>query len=309
VTARVVDLAVGRPSAAYGAQLGDVTQYAVKATQHVRELADQLAAGYVQLWGTAATRDAAVRAIRDAREALRGDAPSLFVLSFTGHGGHIADRDGDEVIDHEDEAWALDDAPLIDDEIMVLLREFPDNINIAVLSNCCFGGGIDVLGTRGSALEDMLAELDAPERIAILEPLLAARRRVWYDAVARLGQDRLYAPLATTVAQAPRARGSSPPRALPQARGEQLESPLRKWVLAAVCQPDQTFFATSNSVFSSTILDTVFPSSDGARHRAPGATYHVLRDALAHIPGLPLFAIPTVTGPEAVLRGLAFVPT
>jgi hypothetical protein len=292
VTAWVVHLAVGQPSAPYGAALGDVAGYATQATQHVHELADQLAAHHVELCGPAATRDAAARAIRAACDALRGDAPELFVLSFAGHGGKIEDKDGDEVIDHEDEAWALDDAPLIDDEIMALLREFTPNVHIAVLSNCCFAGGIDVVGTRGPR------SLGADERARLLADRLAARRRAWYDAVARLAPGRLYAELA---------RHGAAPGTRRQMRGAPLERPPRRWVLAAVCQTSQAFFATSGSAFSSTILDTVFPSSDGVRRRAADVTYRAVGEALERASDLPLFARPTVTGPEAVLRGPAFV--
>lgn len=292
MTPRVLHLAVGQPSAEYGKKLGDVANYAFDATRHVGEIAGLLDAELVSLWGRAATRDAAVRAIRNARDELRGEAPALFVLSFAGHGGKIADEDGDEEIDHEDEGWALDDAPLIDDEIMALVREFPDNINIAVLSNCCYADGIDVVETRGP-LESRIAAR------------LAARRAGWLEAVTRLGKERLHAPLA---ADAPRTRGSSPPGVLPQARGGSAERP-RKWVLAAVCQLDESFMAPSKSVFSSTILDTVFPALDGLRRRSPDATYHAIGRALAAASGLPVFATATVSGPDAVLQGRAFVAT
>ena len=282
MTARVLHLEVGRPSAEYGKKLGDVTNYARDATAHVEEIAGLLGAGLVSLSGRDATRDAAVRAISDARDALRGDAPALFVLSFVGHGGKIPDEDGDEVIDHEDEGWGLDDAPLIDDEIKALVREFPDNVHIAVLSNCCYADGIDIVETRGERgpMESRIAAR------------LAARRASWFDAVTRLGKDRLRVPLAADA---------------PHSRGAPVERPPRKWVLAAVCHLDESFMAPSQSAFSSTILETVFPLSDGGRRRDPDATYHALGRALAAAPGLPVFATATVSGPEAVLQGRAFV--
>ena len=293
MTARVLHLEVGRPSAEYGKKLGDVTNYARDATAHVEEIAGLLGAGLVSLSGRDATRDAAVRAISDARDALRGDAPALFVLSFVGHGGKIPDEDGDEVIDHEDEGWGLDDAPLIDDEIKALVREFPDNVHIVVLSNCCYADGIDIVETRGERgpMESRIAAR------------LAARRASWFDAVKRLGKDRLRVPLAT---DAPQTR-SGPPPGVPQSRGAPVERPPRKWVLAAVCHLDESFMAPSQSAFSSTILETVFPLYDGGRRRDPDATYHALGRALAAAPGLPVFATATVSGPEAVLQGRAFV--
>lgn len=121
---------------------------------------------------------------------------------------------------------------------------------------------------------------------------LAARRASWFDAVTRLGKDRLRVPLAADA---------------PHSRGAPVERPPRKWVLAAVCHLDESFMAPSQSAFSSTILDTVFPLSGGLRRRDPDATYHALRRALAAAPGLPVFATATVSGPEAVLQGRAFV--
>ncbi|HEY0985649.1 MAG TPA: hypothetical protein VGD80_01305, partial [Kofleriaceae bacterium] len=166
MTARVLHLEVGRPSAEYGEKLGDVTTYARDATGHVEEIARQLDARLVSLSGRDATRDAAVRAISDARDDLRGDAPALFVLSFVGHGGKIADEDGDEVIDHQDEGWGLDDAPLIDDEIKALVREFSDNVHIAVLSTCCYADGIEIVETRGprGSMESRIAARLAARR-------------------------------------------------------------------------------------------------------------------------------------------------
>lgn len=288
----MLHLAVGQPSAEYGKKLGDVTNYAFDATRHVEEIASLIDAELVSLWRRDATRDAAVDAMRKASVELRGETPALFVLSFAGHGGKIADEDGDEEIDHEDEGWALDDAPLIDDEIMALLREFPDNINIAVLSNCCYADGIDIVETRGSVESKIAARL-------------AARRASWLEAVRRLAPDRRLARLAPEA----QTRGASPPRATPQSRGAQVDRPPRRWVLAAVCHLDESFMAPSKSVFSSTILDTVFPLIEGVRRRDPDATYHALGRALAAAPGLPMLATATVSGPDAVLHGRAFVAT
>ncbi len=267
---RVLHLSVGQPSGAYGTNYGNVTNYVDDATTHVREIASQIGAHWTGLLHKEATRAAAAAAIREAREALRDQHPSLFVLSFSGHGSKISDEDSDEVIDQMDEAWALDDTPLIDDEIMRLLDEFGDHVHIAIISNCCFAAGIS-----------------DPDRRPTFEESLAARRKNWFDAVAKLEPDKRFALL----------KASQNPKPLRT----------RKRVLAAVCQVENDFLAPSKSAFTSAILDTVFPLHKGTRHRDNDVIYAVLGERLRMTKGLPLFAAPSVTGPADVLKNRAFL--
>ncbi len=59
-----------------------------------------------------------------------------FLLSFSGHGGQIADTSGDE-IDGLDEVWCLYDDFLIDDEIGRKWPEFRAGVKIIVVSSSC----------------------------------------------------------------------------------------------------------------------------------------------------------------------------
>lgn len=87
----------------------------------------------------AATRKAVLGAIRKAAKALkRGD---LFFLSYSGHGGQVADASGDEP-DKQDETWCLYDAQLIDDELYFELSKFAAGVRVLVLSDSCHSGTV-----------------------------------------------------------------------------------------------------------------------------------------------------------------------
>jgi hypothetical protein len=87
----------------------------------------------------AATRKAVLAGIRKAAKALaKGD---LFFLSYSGHGGQVADASGDEP-DKQDETWCLYDAQLIDDELYFELSKFAAGVRILVLSDSCHSGTV-----------------------------------------------------------------------------------------------------------------------------------------------------------------------
>ena len=88
----------------------------------------------------AATRKAVLAGIRKAAKALKkGD---LFFLSFSGHGGQVADTSGDERDDKQDETWCLYDAQLIDDELYFELSKCAEGVRILVLSDSCHSGTV-----------------------------------------------------------------------------------------------------------------------------------------------------------------------
>ena len=86
----------------------------------------------------AATSSAVTAAIADAAATLLpGD---LFFLSYSGHGGQVPDRNGDETEDAKDETWVLYDRQLIDDELYALWGRFQTGVRIFVLSDSCHSG-------------------------------------------------------------------------------------------------------------------------------------------------------------------------
>ncbi len=86
----------------------------------------------------AATSAAVTAAIADAAARLApGDT---FFLSYSGHGGQVPDRNGDEAEDRMDETWVLYDRQLIDDELYALWGKFQTGVRIFVLSDSCHSG-------------------------------------------------------------------------------------------------------------------------------------------------------------------------
>jgi metacaspase-1 len=86
-----------------------------------------------------ATRATVLTALRKAARTLKkGD---FFFLSFSGHGGQVADVTGEE-IDRKDETWCLWDSQLIDDELYLELSKFAAGVRILVLSDSCHSGTV-----------------------------------------------------------------------------------------------------------------------------------------------------------------------
>jgi hypothetical protein len=87
----------------------------------------------------AGTRKAVLAGIRAAAKVLKkGD---LFFLSYSGHGGQVADASGDED-DKQDETWCLYDGQLIDDELYFELSKFAAGVRLLVLSDSCHSGTV-----------------------------------------------------------------------------------------------------------------------------------------------------------------------
>jgi hypothetical protein len=85
------------------------------------------------------TRKATLAGIRAAARALKkGD---LFLLTYSGHGGQVADASGDEP-DKQDETWCLYDGQLIDDELYFELSKFAAGVRVLVLSDSCHSGTV-----------------------------------------------------------------------------------------------------------------------------------------------------------------------
>lgn len=65
----------------------------------------------------------------------------IFMLSYSGHGGQLPDRNGDEA-DQQDETWCLYDGQLVDDEIYASLGRFASGVRILVFSDSCHSGTV-----------------------------------------------------------------------------------------------------------------------------------------------------------------------
>ena len=87
----------------------------------------------------AATSKAVIAAIHDA--ATRVQPGDLFFLTYSGHGGQVPDRNGDEK-DRKDETWVLFDRQLVDDELYAMWARFSPGVRIFVLSDSCHSGSV-----------------------------------------------------------------------------------------------------------------------------------------------------------------------
>ena len=98
-----------------------------------------------------ATRSAVLSGIDRACKALRsGD---IFLLTYSGHGGQVPDRNYDEP-DAQDETWCLFNGELIDDEIYKALGRFKPGVRVLVFSDSCHSGTVPkamFYATRGAA--------------------------------------------------------------------------------------------------------------------------------------------------------------
>lgn len=99
-----------------------------------------------------ATHGAVTGAIAAASGQLRsGD---IFLISYSGHGGQVPDRNADEEEDNLDETWVLYDRQLVDDELYALWAGFAPGVRILMLSDSCHSGS-----AARAALYNRLSEL------------------------------------------------------------------------------------------------------------------------------------------------------
>jgi hypothetical protein len=86
-----------------------------------------------------ATRSEVLGGIAKACKALKsGD---VFLLTYSGHGGQVPDRNNEEP-DGQDETWCLYDGELIDDEVYAALGRFARGVRVLVFSDSCHSGTV-----------------------------------------------------------------------------------------------------------------------------------------------------------------------
>jgi len=92
-----------------------------------------------KLMTKAATRQRVKTEISKGADAL--EAGDIFMLSYSGHGGQLPDRNNDEP-DAQDETWCLYDAQLVDDELYALFERFAQGVRVLVFSDSCHSGSV-----------------------------------------------------------------------------------------------------------------------------------------------------------------------
>src|SRR5262245_13145561 len=86
-----------------------------------------------------ATSTNVLAALGSAAKRLR--AGDILVVTYSGHGGQVADTNGDED-DGLDETWCLYDRQLVDDELAAMWQQFAAGVRILVLSDSCHSGTV-----------------------------------------------------------------------------------------------------------------------------------------------------------------------
>ena len=119
-------------------------------------IAEQLGYSATLLTDSDATADNVIAAIGKAAKEL-GPTDILFI-TYSGHGGQVADVNGDED-DGQDETWVLYDRQLIDDELYALWAQFVAGVRIIMLSDSCHSGTM----ARMVAVYNELAATPAPK--------------------------------------------------------------------------------------------------------------------------------------------------
>lgn len=105
-----------------------------------------------------ATRARVQKELDEAAKVLQpGD---LFLLSYSGHGGQLPDRNSDES-DAQDETWVLYDGEFIDDEIYIALSKLRQGVRVLMFSDSCHSGTVSRVAyaaLRNSGSLEMLAD-------------------------------------------------------------------------------------------------------------------------------------------------------
>jgi metacaspase-1 len=113
----------------------------------MRSLAESLGYFHTKVLLTKeATHQAVKAAITETAHLL--EAGDIFLLTYSGHGSQILDRDSEES-DGLDETWVLYDKELVDDDIYELWAQFKAGVRIVVISDSCHSGTV----TKSSSFE------------------------------------------------------------------------------------------------------------------------------------------------------------
>jgi len=125
-----------------------------------------------------ATREAVTRSVRAAAEQLRQG--EILLLTYSGHGGQVPDRDGDEPDDLKDETWCLYDGQLLDDELNRLWAAFAAGVRILVLSDSCHSGtavraSLGHLSSEASRTALLAFGVEGPVRFRVMPDEVALR--------------------------------------------------------------------------------------------------------------------------------------
>jgi hypothetical protein len=149
-----------------------------------------------------AIRKKVIGEIRNAAQKLKkGD---IFMLSYSGHGGQLPDRNQEEA-DATDETWCLYDGQLVDDELYSMFGEFAQGVRILVFSDSCHSGTVTKAAYFQEQMDVRTTNVDVAEtkyRFMPLDMVIHTYRlnREFYDKILKRedlkdAEDKVKAPV------------------------------------------------------------------------------------------------------------------
>jgi metacaspase-1 len=105
------------------------------------------------------TKEASASAIIEAVQGVAAEleAGDIFFLTYSGHGGQVADTNDEEESDSSDETWVAYDRQIIDDELYALWAKFKPGVRVIVLSDSCHSGSVNKAITNRGSVPDPVA--------------------------------------------------------------------------------------------------------------------------------------------------------
>jgi hypothetical protein len=91
-------------------------------------------------------------------------AGDYFLLTYSGHGGQVPDRNNEEEGDHSDETWVAYDRQIVDDELYALFGTFQPGVRIFMLSDSCHSGSVNKAIQDEDAVPDPVRTREAADR-------------------------------------------------------------------------------------------------------------------------------------------------
>ena len=90
------------------------------------------------------TSDASAEAVLAGIDRAAGelDSGDMFLVTYSGHGGQVPDRDDEGETDGSDETWVAYDREIVDDELYARWAKFKPGVRILVLSDSCHSGTV-----------------------------------------------------------------------------------------------------------------------------------------------------------------------
>jgi hypothetical protein len=133
-----------------------------------------------------ATRKAVLAEFARAAKTLK--AGDTFFLSYSGHGGQLPDKNGDEIDDHQDETWCLYDGQVPDDELNDAYAKFAKGVRILVLSDSCHSGTVTKMAFYRSTPRTLAATTEEePPRYRVMPDAVALKtyreNKAFYDPI------------------------------------------------------------------------------------------------------------------------------